>query len=151
MSHEIDRKITSFIGRHHVLTLATQHWGQPWCANMFYAWSDAGYFVFTSDEATRHIDEAKSDDRVAASIVLETKVVGRLQGLQVEGRLMRVAGSPEESRARASYLRKFPFAAVADLNLWILAPTLMKFTDNTLGFGKKIIWEAKRQDPSYSM
>ena len=34
----------------------------------------------------------------------------------------------------------FPYAALAELTLWAIAPDFMKFTDNTLGFGKKLIW-----------
>ena len=42
--------------------------------------------------------------------------------------------------ARSAYLRRFPYAVVADLTLWTMRPTSMKFTDNRLGFGKKLLW-----------
>lgn len=136
-------RIAAFIRRHHVLTLATARDGQPWCSNMFYAWvPEARCLVFTSDGDTRHICEAVADSRVAASIVLETRIVGRVQGLQIEGTLTPAAGSPMASRARKSYLKRFPYAAAAELKLWMLTPSMMKLTDNTLGFGKKLVWHA---------
>ena len=38
--------------------------------------------------------------------------------------------------------RLMKFAALAELTLWALVPDYLKFTDNTLGFGKKLIWKA---------
>lgn len=135
-----DQRIIKFIRKHHVLTIATCSDGQPWCANMFYACVEEGpVLVFTSEERTRHIAEASANRRAAGSIVLETKVVGRLQGLQLSG-VIRKPSVEEERSARKAYLGRFPYAAVADLNLWLFDPDHMKFTDNTLGFGKKLFW-----------
>jgi uncharacterized protein YhbP (UPF0306 family) len=39
-----------------------------------------------------------------------------------------------------AYIKRFPYAAVAPLNIWVIEPDFMKLTDNTLGFGKKLIW-----------
>lgn len=133
----IDSKIVKFIERHHVMTLATVGSdGAPYCCNAFYSY-DAGreVLVFASNEETTHAVQMMNDERVAASIVLETKVVGKLQGLQITGRVVR-----GEALDRDSYLSKFPFAAVAPLTLWRLELEFMKLTDNRLGFGKKIIW-----------
>jgi uncharacterized protein YhbP (UPF0306 family) len=77
--------------------------------------------------------------RIAAAIALETRVVGRLQGLQIEGEV-RMAEGVELAAARRAYLKRFPYAAVMEQPLWILEPAMMKLTDNTLGFGKKLIW-----------
>jgi uncharacterized protein YhbP (UPF0306 family) len=129
------------------MTLATVGGdGVPWVAHAFYAWVPEGpWFVFMNNPATRHGGEMVACPRVAAAIALETRVVGRLQGLQIEG-VVRLAGGEELEIARAAYLRRFPFAVVMEQALWILEPSMMKFTDNTLGFGKKLIWEngAKR-------
>ncbi len=135
---ELDR-IAAFIKRHHVMTLATVATdARPWCAHVFYAWM-GDRFVFTTDIATRHGSEMVSGGRVAAGIALETRIVGRVQGLQIEGEVRRVEAS-EFEKARKIYLKRFPYAAVVELQLWLLEPTLMKLTDNTLGFGKKLIW-----------
>ena len=136
----VDPRIVAFIRRHHVMTVATVSGEGPYCANLFYAWmSGEGRFVVTSDAATRHGAEALADGRVAGSVVLETRVVGRVQGLQFRGRMERVEGEPARA-ARNAYLKRFPYAAAADLELWTIEPTLLKYTDNTLGFGKKLIW-----------
>lgn len=133
-------KITAFIRKHHVMTVATVAGGRPWTAHVFYAWvADRGLFVFTSGGETRHGAEMAVCADVAAGIALETRTVGRLQGLQVEGTVRKAEGT-ELDAARRAYIKRFPYAAVAELSLWLLDPSLMKLTDNTLGFGKKLIW-----------
>jgi uncharacterized protein YhbP (UPF0306 family) len=118
---------------------------QPWVAHAFYAWMpEEQAFVFMNNPATRHGAEMTANPHVAAAIALETRVVGRLQGLQIEG-AVRMAEGDNLVAARHAYLRRFPYAAVMEQPLWILTPELMKLTDNTLGFGKKLIW--KRQRP----
>ena len=171
---ELD-KITAFIRKHHVMTLATVGVAdtfttvgnidataigsavtivpsgnlRPWVAHVFYAWiPEERCFVFTTDPETRHGGEMMETVQVAAAIALETRIVGRVQGLQIEGEVRR-SGSVGDGgdmginfeKARRAYLRRFPYAAAAgELSLWILEPTYMKLTDNTLGFGKKLIW-----------
>ena len=135
----MDERFIKFIKKHHVLTLATVNSeGMPYVANCFYAFdAKRNLFVFTSDLATRHGAEMAANSSVALSIVLETRIVGRVQGLQVTGRALR-----GDDEARKCYIKRFPYAAAADLEIWMVAPTLMKLTDNTLGFGKKLVWQS---------
>lgn len=142
----VDEKIVSFIRKHHVLTLATAADNVPWCSNMFYAYMPGeNLFVFTSDDHTRHASEASANDTVAASVVLETRTVGKVQGLQISGKIKKAEEIGEgSSRIKKAYIKKYPYAAVADLNLWVLEPEYYKLTDNTLGFGKKIVWQSPK-------
>ncbi len=136
----MDERFIKFIKKHHVLTLATVNSeGMPYVANCFYAFdAKRNLFVFTSDLATRHGAEMAANSSVALSIVLETRIVGRVQGLQVTGRALR-----GDDEARKCYIKRFPYAAAADLELWMVEPTMMKLTDNTLGFGKKLVWQSE--------
>ncbi len=136
---EIDERIVKFLKRHHVLTLATATpEGEPWCTNAFYAYdAELNRLIFTSDDSTRHAQEMLANCRVAASVVLETRIVGKVQGLQLSGKAER-----GDDTDRKVYLRRFPYAAaVGELHLWHIEPDTLKFTDNTLGFGKKLIWK----------
>lgn len=136
----IDERIIKFIKRHHVLTLATVgKKGEPYVANCFYAYDKRrNLFVFTSDETTRHGCEMAANGNVALSIVLETRIVGRVEGLQITGTAER-----GDSDAKLCYIKRFPYAAAAPLTLWMVRPTMMKLTDNTLGFGTKLIWQSE--------
>lgn len=136
----VDKHIVKFINKHHVLTLATvDEEGMPYVANCFYAYDSArNIFIFTSDTTTRHGGHMVTNPRVALSVPLETRVVGRVQGIQICGIAER-----GDSEAHTTYIKRFPYAAVAPLTLWAVRPTMMKLTDNTLGFGKKLIWESE--------
>jgi uncharacterized protein YhbP (UPF0306 family) len=131
----LDQKIVRFLKRHHVMSLAVEG---PWCAAVFYAFDvEREAFVYTSEHGTNHARIALENPEVGGSIVLETRMVGRLQGVQLRGRTY----PTDERWAREAYLRRFPFAAATHLDLWVFEPAHIKYTDNTLGFGKKLIWD----------
>jgi len=134
-------KITAFLKKHHVLTLATVSGDQPWVANCFYAFLEQEMaFVFTSGQDTRHVQEVKVNKKVAGNVVLETSVIGKIQGIQFSGTLILAEGEALEKVSHA-YLKRFPFTALMDTTLWILSVDYLKMTDNRLGFGKKLVWE----------
>ncbi len=140
---KMDPRILEFIDEHHVLTLAVAKDQQPWCASCFYVFlEEENQFVFTSDDDTRHIRDAveSGNFRVAGAIALETKMVGKIRGIQFSGNLVKPDGDLLK-KAKKMYLRRFPIARMAKLELWGLVPNHIKMTDNRLGFGKKLIWD----------
>lgn len=123
------------------MTLATSNNSQPWCCNCFYAYmEDVNGFVFTSDNHTRHVQEFLVNPIVSASIVLETKVVGMIRGIQMSGTVSQPEGDLLK-KCRSRYLRRFPYAVLMETTLWLFEPSYIKMTDNRLGFGKKLMWE----------
>lgn len=138
----IDRPILTFISQHHVLTLAVSRENVPWCCSCFYCYlPERNLFVFTSDPDTRHIEDfvAGGEGEVAGTIALETRVTGKIRGIQFAGP-MRLLEGEELRLAKREYLKNFPVARLAKLHLWGIAPSILKLTDNRLGFGKKLIW-----------
>lgn len=137
----VDSRIVKFIEAHHVMSIATVADNQPYCANLFYSYMvQENLFVFTSARDTLHARQMMDNSCVGATIVLETRSVGRVQGVQITGRVF----APDEQlsrQARHSYTCRFPYAVVADLTLWCMEPAMMKLTDNRLGFGTKLIWQ----------
>jgi hypothetical protein len=135
----IDSRIIRFFKKHHVLTISTCVENIPWCANCFYAYfEEENTLIFTSDVDTRHIKEATNNPRVAGSIVLETKIIGKIQGLQFEG-ILKLSGNKDTHKN--CYLKRFPFAILANTPIWFVELDHLKLTDNRLGFGKKILWK----------
>ena len=138
----IDRRITEFFRKHHVLTVATTVNNEPWCAHCFYVYmEEENALVFTTDHATRHGKEFVVNPLVAGSVVLETMIIGKIRGIQFQG-LVSEPGEELLSKARTAYLKRFPPAVLMDTHLWIVRLTHIKMTDNRLGFGKKLIWKA---------
>lgn len=137
---QIPHSILKFVGKHHLMTLATTGEAGPHCCHVFYAYDKrANLFIFTSNPDTLHAAQALADPSAAAGIALETRNVGKVRGLQLEGEVRSVEGELRK-QVRKVYVRKFPFTAASDLKLWVFAPRAMKYTDNTLGFGSKILW-----------
>ena len=135
----VDEPIRRFLSRHHVLTLATvDGGGNPWCSHAFYAFdSDRGLLIFSSNGDTAHAANMESDSRVSVSVVLETRIVGRVQGCQIRGTAAR-GGTDDKKR----YFKRFPYAAaMPDAEIWVVTMDSIKYTDNTLGFGKKLLWQ----------
>jgi uncharacterized protein YhbP (UPF0306 family) len=137
---DIDKKFKEFIAEHHVLTLATAVDNIPYVANCFYAYEpETNMFIFTSDDHTKHVQDALENNYVAVSIVLETSIVGKIQGLQMNGIMYAPVGELKK-HVNIKYMLKYPFAAVMNTSLWVFEPDFMKLTDNRLGFGTKLNW-----------
>ena len=139
----IDKRIIRFFSKHHVLTIATSVENEPWCASCFYVYLEKeNALVFTSDLKTRHGQEFLKNPEVAGNILLETFVIGKIRGIQFMGRISEPEGEMI-AKSKSAYLKKFPVAMLMDTHLWVVSLTYIKFTDNRLGFGKKILWPDK--------
>ena len=147
MKQAIQNRVLTFIREHHIFTLAVTRDNRPWCATCYYVYlEDLNLFIFTSDHDTKHIaDVVESGNYYAAgAIALETRMVGKIRGLQFAGFLRKLTGN-ELKTAKSAYLGAFPVARLAHLHLWGLEPEIMKMTDNRLGFGKKLLWHRNEQ------
>jgi uncharacterized protein YhbP (UPF0306 family) len=149
MTHP-EQRIIDFIGEHHILTLAITRDNLPWCATCYYAYlKEENQFIFTSGHETRHIRDVVDGNnyRVAGTIALETKIVGKIRGIQFTGVMTDLTGTGhilQEGVAKARYLRRFPIARLMpELHLWSLTPDYIKMTDNRLGFGTKLVWKTE--------
>lgn len=138
---EMDQRILDFIRKHHVLTIATSVSDLPYCANCFYIYiPEHNIFVFTSDNETRHAGEFLINKKVAGSVVLETRIIGKIQGIQFTG----IVSEPDKTLyeiCKRQYLKRFPVAVIMKTNFWMVRPDFIKMTHNQLGFGKKLIWK----------
>jgi uncharacterized protein YhbP (UPF0306 family) len=136
----IDPRIIRFFKRHHVLTIATSVNNEPWCANCFYVYmKNENALVFTTDTNTRHGQDFLKNNAVAGSVVLETRIIGKIRGIQFQGIVSEPEGKLLEE-ANDAYMKRFPVAILMETHLWIVHLTNIKMTDNRLGFGKKLTW-----------
>jgi uncharacterized protein len=136
----IDKRIIKFFRKHHVLTIATSSGNEPWCASCFYVYlEDENTIIFTSDLKTRHGQEFLKNPEVAGNIYLETKIIGKIRGIQFRGTISEPAGDMA-AKARSAYIKRFPVAMLMDTHLWIVRLAQIKMTDNRLGFGTKLLW-----------
>lgn len=130
----MDSKICTFIQEHHLLSLATL--GEKlWCCSLFYVYDKkTNAFIVATDPQTLHGSNVTSNVNVAGTVALETKTIGKIQGIQFAG-VMSLEDINEEL-----YFKTFPYALAMNPTLWNIRLDEVKMTDNTFGFGKKIIW-----------
>ncbi|WP_428738972.1 pyridoxamine 5'-phosphate oxidase family protein [Sulfurimonas sp.] len=130
-------KIDSFIYEHHVLTLATHDDEVISACSLFYAYEPKSrVFVVASSDDTLHIGQIKKNNKIAGNILLETKEIGKIQGLQFRG----IISENENKEFSKLYFKTFPYALAMQPKLWVIEVNFFKLTDNRLGFGKKVIW-----------
>jgi len=109
----------------------------PSSCSLFYLFiEDEMCFIFASDEATEHIKNIKQNPRVSASIHNETTKVKEIKGLQIRGTVCIAEAKYEEL-----YVIKYPYAKeVKNKTMWKLSATALKYTDNSVGFAEKEMW-----------
>ncbi len=132
-------KVFAYLDDHHVLTLAAAHDGDLWCASCFYVFSEEqrSFFIMTED-STRHAKLMLAQPRISGTVADQTANVAKIRGFQFSATSRQLEGA-ERSAAKGLYCRRFPIALAARAPIWRLQIDYGKFTDNTLGFGTKII------------
>lgn len=139
----VDNRVVSFLQAQTALTLGTCADNIPYCSACFYAYSAAdNVLVFKSSESTSHTQQGLANERVSVSILPDKLITGKVQGIQMAGLFFRPDGELLSSLKKV-YYKKYPFALAIGGELWAVKPIWIKFTDNTLGFGKKLIWSAE--------
>ncbi|EPP0954020.1 YhbP family protein [Cronobacter dublinensis] len=132
--------ISQWLAKQHVVTYCLGREDALWCANAFYVYDrERVAFYLLSDTKSRHGEMAGRKARVAGTVNGQTKTVARIRGVQFAGEL-RLVEAPESEALRERYNRRFPVARVMSSPLWEIRLDEIKFTDNTLGFGKKLVW-----------
>lgn len=130
-------KIAHFLTQHHVMTLATSAHAELSACSLFYVYAEQKQcFVVASADETTHIRHIMHNPYVAGNIYLETKTVGKIQGVQFKG----VFSLLEDGELKKLYFKAFPYALALAPKLWKIEVEQFKMTDNRLGFGKKIHW-----------
>lgn len=134
---DLSDDILKFINEHHVLSMATSAEDTLSSCSLFYVFvEDEICFVFASDEATEHIRNIRQNPHVSASIYNETTEVNEIKGLQIRGTVSEAPAGYEEL-----YVTKYSYAKeVQNKTIWKLSVTALKYTDNSVEFGHKEMW-----------
>lgn len=141
MNKKDERRVVRFLSKHHLLTICGSDSEENWCASCFYAFHyDEMFFVISSDKESLHGKLFEKNNKVSGTIALETKIPGRIRGVQFRGEII-----PDNcNQLYKVYLNRFPYAKKFKPFLWRININYMKMTDNRLGFGKKIHWEINK-------
>ena len=138
----MDERISFFLSSQTNLTLAVSENNLPYCANCFYAFmKEENILVFKSKPETTHIRIVLSNPVVAGTITPDSLGKMRVQGIQFTGKVM----SDEinlSRKAKDVYHKKYPFELAFAGEIYLIVLQSVKFTDNKLGFGKRLEWKS---------
>jgi uncharacterized protein YhbP (UPF0306 family) len=132
--------INRWLAKQHVVTWCVAKEGELWCANAFYIYDpQAVAFYVLSEDKTRHSQMTGSHALVAGTVNGQPRSVALIRGVQFSGEIKRLEEA-ESAVLRERYNRRFPIARALSAPMWEIRLREIKFTDNTLGFGKKFHW-----------
>ena len=134
----MDGRIVKFLKKIHLASVCViDDEGQPYAFSAFYAFDEVNFsFLLASSHESSHVKFLKNSKLVAGTVALDTKIVGKIEGVQFQG----VMGEASASE-REIYFKRFFYAKAMDPKIWCINLEKLKFTSNILGFGKKIKWE----------
>ena len=135
----MDQKTTIwlYLLSNHVLSLSANFEEECWSASLFYAGDPDNNAVYImTDPATQHGALMLKNPVITGTICDQNADVSSLKGIQFKA----FAAITATNDAMALYLERFPVAKKMAGTLWKINFTVLKYTDNSLGFGTKLIW-----------
>ena len=134
----MDERIVKFLKKMHLASVcAIDDDGQPYAFSAFYAFDEVNFsLLLASSDESSHVKFLKNSKLVAGTIALDTKIIGKIEGVQFQGAMSEASTSEQEI-----YFKRFFYAKAMNPKIWSISLENVKFTSNTLGFGKKIFWQ----------
>ena len=136
----LQNNIKDFVHRNRVATFCfVDELNQPHSFSCLCVFEENEVMLISkSSFGTRHEEYTRSSTMVSGTILPEKIDIAKLQGIQFRGNTLdETEITPEIENA---YYRKYPFGRVIGGYVWAVKIMNMKFTDNTLVFGKKSHW-----------
>jgi uncharacterized protein len=137
----MNERITDFISKQTCGTLScVEESGASWCFSFFYSFDETNNLLFyKSSNDTRHSIILHTNPKVSGTILPDKLNFMAIKGVQFEGVILSSTDSLT-AQASAHYHKKHPVALAMSGEVWTIRLDHIKFTDNTLGIGKKLNW-----------
>ena len=114
--------------------------GMPFCFSCFFAFDRKKNLLYFKSSAEAWHSKMMTQKPILAGTVLPDKLSKlAVKGIQFSGMLLQ-EDEAWVSSATHIYYKKFPVARAISGQLWAVRPDHIRFTDSTLGFGKKLIY-----------
>ena len=108
MEKEIKDKVKHLINETRVMTLAVSDKDIPWSAPVYFVFHDNRFYFF-SNENSRHIEYAKDQKIISASIFQDSDRMDQIFGFQMSGLLEKVSKKILYLTIVKKYVAKFSF------------------------------------------
>ncbi|MEO6882878.1 MAG: hypothetical protein ABI199_02510 [Bacteroidia bacterium] len=142
---DLNEKIVSFLKKNKIATVCfVTADNMPYCITCFYAYDEKNnMLVFKSSFGTSHDTLIKPDVPVSGAILPNSVTLLNVKGIQFSGKLI----NPTEIdylELPTFYTKNYVMSLVMPGYIWALRLTFIKYTDNSLGLGKKILWYSEK-------
>ena len=144
----MNEHIVALINKQKVATLCcVDEEMAPYCFSCFFAFDESKHLLhFKTSASSHHAQLLQQNGRVAGTINPDKLNALAIKGIQFRGNVL-APNDPLAADASTLYHKRYPFAHAMKGDVWTIRVTNIKMTDNTLSFGKKIIWELENCAP----
>jgi uncharacterized protein YhbP (UPF0306 family) len=119
--------------------------GQLHCFSCYYAFDEENMLLcFKTSESSLHMQILKQRPLVAGTILPDKLNKLKVQGIQFNGEMLD-AEHPMAAQASKRYHLKYPFALAMPGKVCTIALHRVKMTDNSIGFGTRLLWEQEAE------
>jgi uncharacterized protein len=142
----MNENIVKFIEKQRVATVCCiDEDGSPYCFSCFFVYDKTNRFLYFKTSAASHHSSLLEKNRTVAGTIQPDKLVPlAIKGIQFQGTILNEDDS-KSRMAAAFYHHRYPFAMAMPGVVRIIDLSVIKMTDNSAGFGKKIIWKKETQ------
>lgn len=138
----MNEKIITFFKKNKLMLLATSVNNIPYNTPLYYCFLELeNKLLFLSDAKTKHAQHCIHNKNVSCCVVDNNQNLLKSKAIQLSGFAM-VVNDADYNDYYKMYVKKYPAAlAFSNTTLFEIEIVSLKYTDNTLGFAKKILWE----------
>ncbi|MBK7816170.1 MAG: hypothetical protein IPJ60_00640 [Sphingobacteriaceae bacterium] len=133
--------ITDFINDNKIATVCfiTKE-GKPYCINCFYLLDEENHvLMFKSSSGASHDEMVLPNANIAGTILPDSIDILKIKGIQFSGKILSKE-DVDKFKLSSQYTKKYPFSLAMPGYIWGVLLERIKYTNNTLGFGNKTIW-----------
>jgi len=128
------KNILNFLKKEHIATISVSKNNIPYSFNCFYLYDEEdNLLIFASNIDTYHMKIIKKNSIASGAIFLNTKNISKIEGVQFQGEIIEL-----KKEKKIKYLKKFPISLTLKPKILGIKIKYIKYTNNNLGFGKKI-------------
>lgn len=114
---------------------------RPYCFNAFYAFDESKATIYFKSQLmkTHHGPLLSEREHVSGTIVPDELDKVLVKGIQFVGRVQK--NDIFDIQSAMHYHTRHPMAMAVPGEMWTIHVDYIKFTDNAMGFGHKLIWQ----------
>ncbi|AUI65837.1 MULTISPECIES: pyridoxamine 5'-phosphate oxidase family protein [Glaesserella] len=150
MANPIPAHIAQFIAQHHVVSLACHSENEIWAASCFYAFDEQSHrLIVLTKTTTEHGKRMLANPHIAGTIAGQPENIREIEGIQFQAVARCLENEAEKQTALQIYWQKHPLAKLIPSDVWEIAFTRIKHTENKVAFAKKSVWEREFFEHTY--